>query len=74
MVSFIPDCMSDIFSSNYNACFEHPALSLPRARFFGWFEWKNEDKKYTQRKTRPRLRLLLNLAFDFTMPFQDKIK
>ena len=45
-------------------------LSLPR--FFGWFEWKNEDKKYTQRKTRPRLRLLLNLVFDFTMPFQDK--
>ena len=27
MVSFIPDCMSDIFSSNNNACFEHPALS-----------------------------------------------
>ena len=28
MVSFIPDCVRDIFSSNnHDACFEHPALS-----------------------------------------------
>ena len=26
MVSFIPDCMNDIFSSKNNWCFEHPAL------------------------------------------------
>ena len=27
MVSFIPDCTSDVFSSNNDACFEQPALS-----------------------------------------------
>ena len=26
MVSFIPDCMNEMFSSNNNWCFEHPAL------------------------------------------------
>ena len=72
MVSFIPDCMSDKFSSNNNACFEHPALSATLFRMVR--VKKKKDKKYTQRKTRPRLRLLLNLVFDFTMPFQDKIK
>ena len=42
--------------------------------FFGWFKWKNEDKKYPYRKTRPRRRLLLNLVFDFTTAFQAEIK
>ena len=47
-------------------------LSLPR--FFGRFEWEIEHKKYTSRKRRPCRRLLLNLFFDFTTAFQDKIK
>ena len=45
MASFIPHCMNEIRSAKKIMGFLSTWLSLPR--FFGRFEWKIENKKYT---------------------------
>ena len=70
MLSLIPHCMTEILSAKYDE-FLSTQLSLPS--FFGRFEWKIENKKYTI-KRRPCRRLSLIFFFDLTRAFQDKIK